>query len=56
VIGFTPIILAAPIETPTGKIAGTFAMYYKEPREATPRDLDVAAALTRTAGAIISRH
>lgn len=44
-----------PIETPTGKIAGTLAMYYKEPREATPRDLDVAAVLTRTAGAIISR-
>ena len=45
-----------PVETPTGKIVGTFAMYYKEPREATQRDIDNAAALTRTAGAIISRH
>ena len=45
-----------PVETPAGKVVGTFAMYYKEPREATQRDLDNAAALTRTAGAIISRH
>jgi len=45
-----------PVETPEGKIVGTFAMYYKEPRQATQRDLDVAAALTRTAGAIIARH
>jgi len=31
-------------------------MYYKEPTEATPGDLDLAAALTCTAAGIISRH
>jgi two-component sensor histidine kinase len=45
-----------PIETPEGKIAGTFAMYYREPTEATPRELDLASALTRTAAKIISRN
>src|SRR5262249_18764736 len=45
-----------PIETPGGKIVGTFAMYYREPTEATPRELDLASALTRTAATIISKH
>lgn len=45
-----------PVETPEGKIVGTFAMYFNEPTEATPRDLDLASALTRAAGTIISRH
>lgn len=45
-----------PVSTSSGKIMGTFAMYYQEPREATPRDLDLAAVLTRTAATIISRH
>jgi len=35
---------------------GSFAMYYRDPREATPRDLDLAAVLTRSAATIISRH
>jgi GAF domain len=42
-----------PIGTSAGKVLGTFAMYYKEPREATQRDLDVAATLTRAAALII---
>jgi GAF domain-containing protein len=42
-----------PVETSTGKILGTFAMYYKDPREATQRDLDLAATLTRAASLII---
>jgi GAF domain-containing protein len=42
-----------PVESSTGKILGTFAMYYKKPREATQRDLDVAATLTRAASLII---
>jgi hypothetical protein len=43
-----------PVETSTGKIVGTFAMYYKEPREAEPRDLDLAATITRAAAIMIS--
>src|SRR5215831_8645490 len=45
-----------PIETSAGKLVGTFAMYYKDPTEATPPDLDLASTLTRTASRIISRH
>jgi len=35
------------------EVLGSFAMYYKEPREAAVRDLDLASALTRTAAMII---
>ena len=45
-----------PIETPSGKVLGSFAMYYKEPTEATSRELDFAAALTRAASTVISHH
>jgi len=45
-----------PVSTPSGKILGSFAMYYRQPRQATPRDLEFAAALTRTAATIISRR
>jgi GAF domain-containing protein len=45
-----------PVQTSAGKTVGTFAMYYKEPTEAMPEDLALAAALTRTAASIISRH
>jgi len=45
-----------PIETSSGKIVGTFAMYFREPREATARDHQFAAVLTHTAAIIISRH
>jgi len=31
-------------------------MYFREPREPTPRDRDLAAALTQTAAVVISRH
>jgi GAF domain-containing protein len=44
-----------PVETPARRVVGTFAMYYREPRKPTPRDLDLAAALSRTAAGIISR-
>jgi len=43
-----------PVETPAGKIVGTFAMYYKEPREASARELDLAATITRAAASVIS--
>jgi len=45
-----------PIETATGRVVGTFAMYLESPRDALPRDFAVAALLTRTAAIIISRH
>ncbi|HEX5452989.1 MAG TPA: GAF domain-containing protein [Stellaceae bacterium] len=45
-----------PIETSAGKIVGTFAMYFKEPREATAQDREFATVLTQAAGIIISRH
>jgi GAF domain-containing protein len=37
-------------------ILGTFAMYYPDRREATPRDLELASLLSRTAAHVISRH
>ncbi len=45
-----------PLETTEGKILGTFAMYFREPRAATSRDIERAAALTQAAAIIISRH
>jgi GAF domain len=42
-----------PVGTSAGKIVGTFAMYYKEPREATPRELDLATTITRAAAPIM---
>ena len=35
-----------PAETAAGRVVGTFAVYFREPREATPRDREFAAALT----------
>jgi GAF domain-containing protein len=43
-----------PVAVSSGKVLGSFAMYYKEPRGATPRDLDLISVLTRTAATIIS--
>jgi hypothetical protein len=45
-----------PVATCSGKVVGSFAMYHREPREATPRDLDIASVLTRTAAALIPQH
>jgi PAS domain S-box-containing protein len=44
-----------PIETSSGKVVGTLAMYFKSPRAATPRDHELAMLLTRAAAIIISR-
>lgn len=44
-----------PIETLSGKVVGTFAMYFKLPREAMPRDYGFAAIITRAAAIIISQ-
>ncbi len=45
-----------PVHTSAGKFVGTFAVYSPQPREATPRDLEFASVLTRTAAIIIVRH
>ncbi|HEU5254820.1 MAG TPA: GAF domain-containing protein [Vicinamibacterales bacterium] len=45
-----------PIRTEGGTFVGTFAIYWPQPREATPLDLDFAAVLTQTAAIIIARH
>ncbi|TNC07954.1 PAS domain S-box protein [Methylobacterium terricola] len=45
-----------PAETAAGRVVGTFAVYFRDPREATPRDHEFAAALTQTAAIIISQH
>ena len=45
-----------PIHSTAGKAVGTFAMYYREPREATQQELDLASVITQAAGIIISRH
>jgi GAF domain-containing protein len=43
-----------PVLAPSGKALGTFAMYYADPREASPRDLELAALLGRTAANIMA--
>jgi GAF domain-containing protein len=43
-----------PIEASSGRVLGCFAIYYPERRETTPRDLDMASVLTRTAARIIA--
>lgn len=45
-----------PVMTSTGKAIGTFAMYFKEPRQTTSRDLQLANVLTNAAAIIISRN
>jgi PAS domain S-box-containing protein len=44
-----------PVTTSTGKAVGTFAMYFKEPRQARSRDIQLANVLTHAAAIIISR-
>ncbi|HEU4416273.1 MAG TPA: PAS domain S-box protein [Candidatus Angelobacter sp.] len=45
-----------PVKTSAGKVVGTFALYFKDPRPSSPRDLELAAVLTNAAAIIISRH
>lgn len=45
-----------PIETATGKLVGSFALYFSEPRDPTPHDSERAAKLTQTAAILISYH
>jgi len=45
-----------PIMTAGRKVLGTFAMYHREPREPTVRDLALVDLITQTAALIISRE
>ena len=45
-----------PVRTEAGRFVGTLAIYWRRPREATPRELELAAVLTATAAIIIARH
>lgn len=46
---------STPIVTSNRKILGTFAMYHREPREPTLRDLALVELVTQTAALIIDR-
>lgn len=45
-----------PIHTADRRFAGTFALYWPEPREATANDTELAGRITQTAAMIIARH
>jgi GAF domain-containing protein len=45
-----------PIRSAEGRILGTFANYYREPREPTARDLEVIGMVTRTTAIAIERY
>jgi PAS domain S-box-containing protein len=45
-----------PIHSAAGRLVGTLAMYFRQPREATARDLELASLLTNTASIIIAQH
>jgi GAF domain-containing protein len=46
---------STPIITSGSKVLGTFAMYHREPREATVRDLALVDLVTQTAALVIDR-
>ncbi len=44
---------STPISSAEGKVIGTFAMYYREPRSPSPRDQDIIGQITHLAGVAI---
>ena len=46
---------SSPIVSSTGHVLGTFAMYYRQPRQPTPRDVRVVDIVTRTVAIAIER-
>ena len=46
---------STPIFSSEGKVAGTFAMYYREPRTPTPREQETIKHITHLAGVAIQR-
>jgi two-component sensor histidine kinase len=47
---------STPIRGTDGRLIGTFANYYRQPREPTEPDLEVIALVTRTAAIAVERH
>jgi signal transduction histidine kinase len=45
-----------PLQTSDGKVLGTFAVYWREPHEATPADGAFANTVADTASIIVARH
>lgn len=45
-----------PVETASGEFVGTFALYFPEPREARPEDLELTETMTASAAIIIAQH
>jgi PAS domain S-box-containing protein len=45
-----------PVKASSGTTIGTFAMYFRKPRQATSRDLEFANMLTHAAAIIISKN
>ncbi|WP_024507975.1 PAS domain S-box protein [Bradyrhizobium sp. ARR65] len=48
-------VWSTPIISSEGKVIGTFAMYYREPRSPTPRDQEIIEQVTHLAGVAIQR-
>ncbi len=47
---------STPILSGDGRVLGTMAMYYREPGEPSPRDLELIRSATHLAGIVIERH
>lgn len=45
-----------PLELASGRLVGSFAMYFREPRTPTPSDLELVDTVTHAAEFIIFRH
>jgi two-component sensor histidine kinase len=45
-----------PIKAADGSVLGTFANYYREPKQPTARDIEVNSMIARTTGIAIERH
>lgn len=45
-----------PVETAAGKLVGSLAFYFSEPRDAQPGDHELAAAVTRSAAIIVAHY
>jgi PAS domain S-box-containing protein len=46
---------STPVLSAEGKVIGTFAMYYREPRSPGPRDQEIIAQITHLAGVAVQR-
>lgn len=44
-----------PITTSDGRVLGAFSLYFKDPRKATPHDIDIASTIASTAAIMMLR-